>query len=55
MLFPSRLNIPCDVLHFSPHPQQIAAPDLADLFLGVAAAHELERHVECFWLARRMV
>ena len=31
--------------------QQVAAPDLADLLLGVAAAHELERHVER--LARR--
>src|SRR5436853_7549067 len=37
-----------DFLHFAPDAQQVAAPDLADLLLGVAAAHELERHVERF-------
>ena len=30
----------------SMHAQQVAAPDLADLLLGVAAAHQLQRDVE---------
>ena len=41
-----RLDVARDALDLAPHAQQVAAPDLADLLLGVAATHELERDVE---------
>src|SRR5262245_29763352 len=44
----SSLNVLGDLLHLPPHPQQVARPDLADLLLGVAAADQLQRHVERF-------
>lgn len=34
------------LLHLLHDPQEVAAPDLRDLFLGVAALHEFQRHVE---------
>src|SRR5215218_7166674 len=38
---------PCgDFLHFAHDPNEIAAPHLRDLLLGVPAANELQRHVE---------
>src|SRR5262245_27691530 len=37
-----------DLFDLAPDPQQVAAPDLRDLFLGIAAAHELDRHVHRF-------
>src|SRR6267378_5669443 len=42
----SGLNLFGDLLHVAPDAQQIAAPDLGDLLLGVAAAHQFERDVE---------
>src|SRR5690606_34111644 len=37
---------PADGLHLAEYAQQVAAPQLLDLLLGVAAADELERDVE---------
>src|SRR5262245_46053361 len=34
-----------DPLDFGPDAQQVAAPDLADLLLRIAAAYQLDRHV----------
>jgi hypothetical protein len=35
-----------DLFDFSPNSQEIAAPELADLFFGVAAANEFQRDVK---------
>src|SRR5688572_33447418 len=40
------LNPSCGLFDLAPDPQQISAPDLADLLFRVAAAHEFEGHVE---------
>ena len=37
-----------DLLYFSPDAKQIAAPQLSDLFFGVAAPNQFQRDVECF-------
>ena len=41
-----RPDRPADLLDLRHHPQQIAAPQLGDLLLGVAATHQLQRDVE---------
>ena len=35
-------------LHFAPDAEEVAAPELADLFFGVASAHQFESYVEGF-------
>jgi len=48
-LTPRRLLQPLrDPFHFTPHAQQVSAPNLANLFLGISAAHQFESYVERF-------
>ncbi len=44
----SSLQLGSHPLALTQHPQQIAAPELRDLRLGVTTPHQLERHVEGF-------
>src|SRR4051812_8417463 len=41
-------QLPGNLLHFAPDTEQIAAPQLADLLFGVAAADQLQGDVEGF-------
>ena len=37
-----------DLLYFSPNPEQVATPELSDLFFRVTAPHQFQRDIECF-------
>src|SRR5215469_6329962 len=37
------LQLLSDLLHLSPNPQQIAAPQLSDLLFGIASPHQFQR------------